>query len=232
MPKAPIHISIAVGLLVAALAAVVHAQPQPGRYNNLSLRTDGGDSSTTRPAGQGAGSSRTFDLDWTRVTVSLGVVLGLIFALRFVMRRYFGAANFSGGGAGRAVRVLGRTPLGPRQQIVLIQVGSRVIVAADSGGAITNLCEITDADEIAGLIAHVSSASVPGAGTFGRWMGNARNRFDAEPESSIPEGPTVSTPVAKREPEEVSTGEIDAARGELKGLMDKIRGMSQQFNRP
>ncbi len=66
-----------------------------------------------------------------RVVLSLAVVLGLIFALRWVGRRFF--AMPGGGGGSQAVQVLSRTTLSPRQHLLLIHVGRRVVLVANSG---------------------------------------------------------------------------------------------------
>jgi flagellar biogenesis protein FliO len=57
-----------------------------------------------------------------------------------------------------AIRLLARTPLGPKQQVMLIAVGRRVLVVADNGQQMTRLTEITESEEISGLTADLAQA--------------------------------------------------------------------------
>ena len=77
--------------------------------------------------------------------------MGLFGALVWVLRR-------SGGGglsnvSKDTLQVLGRTPLAPRQNIVLVRCGRRVLVLAVGGTNTSTLAEITDPDEINELLA-------------------------------------------------------------------------------
>lgn len=97
-----------------------------------------------------AGSGKT-TLPLTTVFSSLAIVLGLFGALVWVLRRSGGAglANVSKD----TLQVLGRTPLAPRQNIVLVRCGRRVLVLAVGGTNTSTLAEITDPDEINELLA-------------------------------------------------------------------------------
>lgn len=90
-------------------------------------------------------------LPLTTVFSSLAIVLGLFGALVWVLRRSGGAglANVSK----ETLQVLGRTPLAPRQNIVLVRCGRRVLVLAVGGTNTSTLAEITDPDEINELLA-------------------------------------------------------------------------------
>lgn len=222
-------------------------RPRSGRFDGAPVRVSGGDAarpdlpeSTALPpttqsaadarlAGATAGgvSTPSLKFDWVRVALSLGVVLALIVALRGALRRWLGASATSG--LGRGVRVVGRTVLGPRQQVVLLQVGSRVIVAADNAGQLAPLAQITDADEVASLLGQlndVPSSAKASTGGFSRWFGRARDDFgddEIEPQAVGPAGFTANR--AGAEPS------VESARGELAGLMEKVRGLAQQFRR-
>src|SRR4029077_6101766 len=100
-----------------------------------------------------------------------------------------------------AVQVLSRSPLTPRQQVVLLKVGRRVLVVADNGSQMNSLCQITDPDEVAGLVGQLRSekgsgaGQGAGAGAFGGLFGRSRKSFAAgsdddepEPETSRPKG--------------------------------------------
>lgn len=156
----------------------------------------------------------------TRVAIALAAVLGLILLLRFVARRFLGAAGTAR--STRAVQVLSRSPVSPRQQLVLLRVGRRLLVVADGAGQMTTLSEISDPDEVAALIGQLQDDHADRAGrSFGNLFGKMRGTYEQEAERPA-------------EPErQLESLEDDAAvastRQELSGLMDKVRLLSRQF---
>ena len=215
-------------LLVLWLAPVARASA-PGRFTEQAIRTDrdGQTAPATRPVQATTAGSQ---LDWPRVLISLGLVIGLIVVMRLAMKKWLGVGGV--GGAGRSVKVLGRTMLGPRQQVLLIQVGRRVVVTADSGGQLSALAQITDPDEVASLIGAVESPVVEGApsGVFARMFGAARQPFGGGDLDSVDDTP-APIPAGGVDAIVGDDREVDAARGELAGLMERVRGLSRQFRR-
>lgn len=228
--------------------AAVEASPRSGRFEGSPVRPGGAPDGRTekdpaQPAdaapttqsaavaaqrGPGApGGVPAIRFNWPRVILSLASVIGLILLLRFGLRRWIGAVGIAG--AGQGVRVVGRTVLGPKQQVVLLQVGRRVIVAADNGGQLSSLAQITDPDEIAALLGQVGTSTATAAPAlaapaFGKWFGRARDDFDAD-------APAAQGVAAAGVTAPAGDAPVDAARGELAGLMDKVRGLAQQFQR-
>ena len=97
----------------------------------------------------GSGSSLW---DWVRTLVALAVVVGLIFAIRWALRRW--------GAPGAAVRggpvdILARRSLSAKHQLYLVRMGGRLLLLGGSGESLTTLAEVTDADEIARLVESV-----------------------------------------------------------------------------
>jgi len=83
---------------------------------------------------------------------SLGIVLGLFFAVMWVMRRGMPASAKLL--PSEVVEVLGRTPLAGRQQAHLIRCGNKMLLVALTTDSAKTLTEITDpleVDRIAGL---------------------------------------------------------------------------------
>ncbi|MEM1060893.1 MAG: flagellar biosynthetic protein FliO [Planctomycetota bacterium] len=64
--------------------------------------------------------------------------------------------KYGGGPAGvapvSATELLGRTAVGPRQHVVLLRVGRRVLVLAQADGALSTLAEIDQPEEVATLL--------------------------------------------------------------------------------
>lgn len=160
-------------------------------------------------------------LDYSRVLAALGIVIGLIFVLRWFGRFFFPAAT--GRARGRAVEVLSRSPISHKQQIMLLRVGQRLIVVGDSGGQLSSLCEITDSDEVAAMIGQLrdEKLQIPKR-AFGAMFGKSRQEFDAEAT-----GADVA-PSELREPEE-NDAPVASAREELSGLRDRVRLLAEQF---
>lgn len=190
--------------------------------------------------GSGTGSNDSPGLDLSRVGLSLAIVLALVFIGRWLMRRFFHQAG--GRGSTRAIQVLARAPLAPRQHVVLILVGRRLIVVGDSGSQMTPLCEITDGDEIAALMGQiqVEKSSSP-AKAFGALFQRAKHQFDDEEEedtgteterrTETDPADTAESQVPELEPtaDAVTDPLVADTHTEITGLMAKIRVLSSHF---
>ena len=100
---------------------------------------------------------------WLSVVGALGLVVGLIFVTRLVLARF---AQRGGATAGVAVQVIGRTAIGPRNTVLLIRVGGRVLVVSDSSGGMRTLANIDNEEEVASLLA-LSSGGTKQSSTAG-----------------------------------------------------------------
>ena len=158
-------------------------------------------------------------LDTTRVMAALVVVVGLIFLLRWLGQKYLGLPNVRGSGV---VRVLSRSVVSPKQNVLLIQVGRRVLVVGENGTTLTPLSEIKDADEINALVGQLAEqrSAGPAAGTFGSVFSRARREFNDTTESDEPR--------ALAEPATPDPN-LNETRSELSGLLDKVRAVSRQI---
>jgi flagellar biogenesis protein FliO len=161
-------------------------------------------------------------MDYPRVLAALGIVIGLILVLRWCGKFFFPAA--SGRGAGRAIEVLSRSPLSPKQQVMLIRVGRRLIVVGDSGSQMNALCEITDPDEIAELAGQLQASKSPsGGGMFGTLFGRSRREYESPADAPVETG----NGLREAETDEVP---VTSAREELSGLRERVRLIAEQFN--
>jgi flagellar protein FliO/FliZ len=96
---------------------------------------------------------------------ALALVLALIALLYFGLKRWAPSMKVQDAGL---VRVMGRTVVGPRQSLVLLRVGQRVVLVGVSPDRIDRVCEIADADEVASLTAQSSAGS--SHGRFSSWL--------------------------------------------------------------
>ncbi len=153
-----------------------------------------------------------------RVGLALLIVIGAIFLLRWVGRKMFLLPN--GARSNKGIKVLSRSILSPKQQVLLLQVGKRVIVVGDSGGNMNALCEISEPDEVAGLLGELKKGQPEIAGrSFGNLFGKAKEPFDGKSERDTTAGDDV--------PEELG---LDSNE-DVSGLLEKVRLMRQQFKK-
>jgi flagellar biosynthetic protein FliO len=146
------------------------ADDQAGR---VVPRKTGGDESRAVGGGQPKGGGDV--VGWLRPLGALAVVAGLIFAVRWLLRRWAGS-----GPAGQAgpMEVLARASVAPRQQLLLVRLGKRLVLIGAGGGTMTTLAEVSDQAEVDELMQSVKAAH--GAGLAGLLM-RQKKGFVAEP---------------------------------------------------
>jgi flagellar biogenesis protein FliO len=217
-----------VALLIFILCAVGFGQTtRPSE--NLIHRT-GPHSSIAPAAGPQPGR-----LDLPRVAGSLVIVIALIYATRWMLRKLAPATARST--ASRAVQVLSRNVISSKQKVLILQVGRRLIVVGDNGQQLSTLCEITDSQESAALLAQLRRESdQPASKTFSALLGRAAESFGSSGPAAGAEkirradepgaGPVVTQSASL---DEVDLG-LATTREELDGLLEKVREMRQTFD--
>jgi flagellar biogenesis protein FliO len=176
---------------------------------------DAGYTSTSpNPAAQG--------MDFPRVLAALGIVIGLIFVLRWLGKFLFPAAT--GRGGNRVIEVMSRSAISPKQQVMLIRVGKRLIVVGDTGSQMNPLCEISDPDEIAALVGQLRDEKTSSTTrAFGAIFRRSRTDFERpEDEAAVPDRPATLVETEEDPP-------VASAREELNGLRDRVRMLAEQF---
>ena len=201
----------------AAATPAVSAPTDP--YENIQLPPR--HSATTQSTGTAAAPHTSTDVfDTRRLVLALAVVLAAIFVSHQVWKRA-GMPGAPGRGSG-ALQVVSRLNVAPRQQVLLIRVGRRLVLVGNSGTQMNPLCEIDDAEEAALLLGQTAverEGSV--SSSFNAVLGGEEKEFDEQlrPEQSA----------AQVDPEEEAA--LATTREEISGLMDKVRGLSKQFGR-
>ena len=200
--------AIAIGALLCLPGRISAQSTRPGQFDSVELRRiangSGTGSAPTAPPGK--------TIEFVQVAAALCIVIGLILVLRWGARRWLNLPVATQT-ANRSVKVIGRTIIAPRQHVLLLQVGRRVIVASDSNGSIHALAQITDAEEVAEL---VGQATFPPAVTkFGSLFGREQSNFDE----------TASA----QEMNSAAETSMSATKMELGGLMEKVRAISKQI---
>ena len=96
---------------------------------------------------------------WYRTGLgALAIVLALVGGVYWLVRRWMPAARLADGGV---MRVVARTPLGPKHHAALVQLGRRFVIVGLSPDGARTLSEITDPDEVADLIGRTAARGGP-----------------------------------------------------------------------
>ena len=114
------------------------------------------------------------------ITASV-VVVGLLGGGLWALRRFGRNSRFLGGKG--PIRLLGRSAIGARQEILLVEVGPRVLVVGSTKEGLSSLGEISNPDEVA-----VLRADLPG-----RREESQRTAFQETLREGLKAAPAVET---------------------------------------
>jgi flagellar biogenesis protein FliO len=165
---------------------------------------------------QSSGATGSGSMDTMRVLGALLLVLGAIWACKWLLRRLM---HLPGSGSNELIRVLSRTPITPKRSILAIQIGQRVLIVADSGQQFTTLCQITDPEEIRAFKCGSSGQAKPFESVLREEM--SRQAVDEDPEDPAA--------VVLPQPATAKDAGLSSTRREVHTLLEKVRGLSQQF---
>lgn len=197
------------------------ASPPSGPLEQTELkfsRADGGAAApptqASRAAAASASSSRW---DFLRIPCALGAVILLILGLRSAGKRLSAVGTNKNGG--RGVQVLSRSVVAPRQQMLVVQFGRRLLLVGSSGAEMTPLCQLDDPDEVAEVLAQLKGERGAASKSFLATFRGADSAYEAD------EAPAAATsqPTNTEDAAEPQSGE------DLSGLMARVRRMSEQF---
>ena len=97
---------------------------------------------------------------------ALTVVLGVLFALAWFMKRYGPKA-----GSGSAnLHIVGALNLGGRERILVVEVGEQWIVVGASPGRINTLATLPKQEGASGTSSTAPIGHVPGVAGFSEWL--------------------------------------------------------------
>ncbi|HUT60463.1 MAG TPA: flagellar biosynthetic protein FliO [Phycisphaerae bacterium] len=86
---------------------------------------------------------------WERTVLALAVVVAVVLGLRYLLKRFAGPGRITGRGG--VIEVLARAAVLPRQHLLLVRMGRRLVLLGSAPGGLTTLAEITDPEEVAEL---------------------------------------------------------------------------------
>lgn len=106
-----------------------------------------------------------------QMAFGLAVVIVLLFASLWLLRRLSAPR-----GSGAALKVLGAAAVGPRERVVLVEVGQDVLVLGVAPGQVTKLHELSTAALAAALAATPAAAQASSPPAFAAWLKQATER--------------------------------------------------------
>jgi flagellar protein FliO/FliZ len=177
------------------------------------------------PHGQGTTPSTVAGTaDLTRMLLGLIAVIGVILLLRWGASRM---ALVPGTNRSGAVKVLSRSVVSPRQQVLVLQVGRRLVIVGDSAGQMHPLCEITDPDEVAAMIGgsrrEATAVAERNPKSFTSLFTRAAEPFETAGSDVPALATTTAEPMQNIEPVREADNE------DVGSLLDKVRVLRQQF---
>jgi len=160
-------------------------------------------------------SQGTSGSGWVLSTLmGLGIVVALIFLLRVVMSRLSGRGLTLAGSS--AVEVLSRVSVAPRNHILLIRTGHRVLVVGDSSAGLRTLANIDDPDEVASLLA---STAADKPRSISRGFSQLLSHFNSEYRDDLRR---------VEEGNDTSEHRVDRARDQVSNLLTRVRAMASR----
>ena len=156
------------------------------------------------------------DSGWVLGTLTaLGLVIALILLLRWGWLKMGGRVAV---GSSPVVEVLSRTAVAPRNHVLLLRVGGRILVVGDSSAGLRTLASVEDPDEVASLLQDVTAAKPSSiSGSFRQLLGN----FDRDDELS-------DRQLLSEQGGDVQEHRMDRARDSLSGLLSRVRTLGHK----
>jgi len=188
------------------LGRSIRNAPQSGQAGVLSTSAN----TANQP---GPGKSERSSGSWWDTLCALALVIGLIFLLRHVINRFSGKTPTSSRSG--VVEVMARVGVAPKQQVLLLRLGGRVLLVGQSANGMNTLADINDPDEVASVLAAVTATQTTApAGQFTSLFGRFGNQnavadriegvegdqaqFNAESEDQLKQSPAPNHSLLER----------------------------------
>jgi flagellar biosynthetic protein FliO len=134
----------------------------------------------------------------------LAVVLALVALAAWVVKRYLPARRLVTGSG--ALEIMARLPLTPKQSLVLVKMGGRMVLVGVSPERVNTVCVVDDPEQVAELVGRIASQSRDSsARAFRQSLDHQVDTFDEGTEEELP---------------------LQAGGG-VRGLLEKVRRLSK-----
>lgn len=150
---------------------------------------------------------------WTLSTLAaLGIVIALIFGARLAYQRLGGRVATR---ATAAVEVLSRTSVAPKNHVLLLRVGQRVLVVGDSATGLRTLANVDDPEEVAALLQAVTASHDQ---SFTQTFQGLTSRFSGDDDRRL---------ALAEEGADHAEHSRDRTRNSLAGLAARLRNLAE-----
>jgi len=177
-----IFFAIAISLPILTLPA--RGDTTTVYHDSFANQPIGRSPATSQPTSGKTPAIRAPDVGFMQVVLALGAVVALILILRAMIQRTLPQNRL--GASSSAMRVVSRCSISPKQNLLLVKIGQRLILVGDSGAQLNQLCEIRDEAEVQALLGKVQEESISAAKRFESLFGRAKRVFtqsDEEPQT-------------------------------------------------
>lgn len=200
----------------ASAVAAAASEPEPELPPNEALPLGSGEGELFNTSTTGTTGTGGVGDGWVMSTLAaLGVVIALVFGLRWVLRR--GGVASASVTQGSVVEVLSRTTVAPRSHVLLLRVGQQILIVNDSPAGMRTLATVQDPEEVAELLGSIDvSRPTSFTRSFSGVMSRLSNNWSEDPEPMDAEDmPGVDRP---DENGLASQGAVRSVRGRLASL--------------
>ena len=151
-----------------------------------------------------------------QVLGAMAVVIGLIFILKGLAKKFVPGAKTAGGKG--VIEVLARHPLSKNQAIVLVRIGSQIVALNQGKESSESVLVINDATEVAKIIGQIEGKKAHSSQAgFTRLLANARVDLEETPDSE----PELASLTPENLDEQLE--EMAAAKRQLMELRQHVR---------
>jgi flagellar protein FliO/FliZ len=168
-------VAVIAALLAGTVAGLAHEAPPAASESRPAATAPAGASQDLEsqrvgaPSGPARGTGAERDLvrrevggpaaGWGQMVLALAIVIGVLLVVAFALKRLGGRAAAARGGP---VEVLARSTVGPKQQLLLVRLGAKLVLVGSSPAGLNTLHVVADAEEVADLTeAATGTAPVP-----------------------------------------------------------------------
>lgn len=149
--------------------------------------------------------------------IALVLVIGLILMIRLAIGRFNGRMGPAARRSNPAIEVLSRIAIAPRNHLLLVRIGQRLLVLGDSPNGLSSLANLDNPEEVAAILLQVASAKSHSAtAQFQQMLSKMSGQYQAD----RPDNDPTDTGGDDRE------ADIDHARSELASLSTKLQQMT------
>ena len=196
----------------AAVPAVVEPSPlavPPTSREDKEIAPRGGASRTTATTFDAKGTElpqRIGSSGWSflRDVWPLMAVLLLIGGMAFILKKFMPARGLLAGS--EALKIVARTHVAPKQQVVLVKLGRRLVLIGVSPERMSALSSIDDPDQVAMLLGEIASRQPNSmTGAFASSMARERETYADEP---------------------LATDDTEVTHGQVRGFLRKVRALA------